>query len=235
MPINPRTVLKQVALRTLHLSGTSQGDLESAYDGLTLDGADVPLSAFVDAAVASEAKIAHIIANDKLHPYRIDLYGRSDTLAPGDEVPSFTDEAVPFIGVFSQISDATTSMALTEAPIQQVRRFMRGNYTTAIHNYSIQGTRVYHTRDNVIFEGCAWSRDLAAARFAEDADDDSPLPAAVEQLWVADVLAHLAQEGWFTAESSHYQGLAATGFAQLANRIAPAIIDAQSTNDPRLG
>jgi hypothetical protein len=127
MSIDPKRIFAQVALRTLQLDGSNQADLQVSYDAGTLDGADLPSPALVDSVLASEGRIAHLIGMDKLNPFRMDLYGKSDDLASGDEVPGLDEDGFEFLGVYSQVTDSDDDTPLTEQPIQVVRRFLRGS------------------------------------------------------------------------------------------------------------
>lgn len=238
MATDPRRVALQVALRTLQLQGTSQNALEVAYltSLTTLDGADVPVSGLIDAVVSTEAELAEIISSDKANPYRAAFYGRSDDLASGDEVPSESDEGVKFIGIFSQVNDSVSNLPLTEQPIQAIRRFLRGSYSTAIYSYALYGGRIYHTRSstNAYIEGCVWDRTAARARFASGATSLSPLPTVLESTWVARTIAFLVHEGWLVQEASYYMQFAESGIAKLKGRNTdlPVLPTAQATANP---
>lgn len=232
--IDPKRIATQVALKTLQLTGSDQAELVTSYQGglAALDGAELPSFAIVDAIVASEAKLAHLIATDKLSPYRAELYGRSDALPSGTEVPALSDEDLPFIGVFSQVVDSADDITLTEQPIQAVRRFLRGDYTTEIYNYAISSSRIYHTREAAYFEGCVFDRDAAAGRFSVTSSEPSPLPEAWETFWISDVLASIAKETWFIQEAQYYLNIANREQSQLMARDTPLMLNPQATNEP---
>lgn len=238
MAINPKRVLAQVALRTLQLTGTTQATLETSYEtadlSTVLDGADVNYQAMVDAVLAAEAELAEVVGADKQNPYRSLLYGRSDNLVSGTEIPIESDESVKFIGVFSQVNDATDNLPLTEQPIQSIRRFLRGSYESEIYNYSLQAGRIYHTRDNVYLEGCVWSRTAAVARMVAASTALSPLPTVLESTWVARAISFLPQEGWLLQEASYYAEFAAAGVAMLRGRSLdmPSLPDSRATSNP---
>jgi hypothetical protein len=240
MAIDPRRILAQVGLRILHLDGTDHDDLEESYSTANLesvmDGSDVPYSALVDTVLASEAFLADLVAGDKHNPHRAALYGRSSDLASGALVPANTNGGIEFIGVYSQLSDATDNMPLQEAPIQQIRRHLRGGYSVEIYQYALVGGRVYHTRDNAYFEGCAFSRTAALARMDSSSEDLSPLPAALEGAWVAHAIASLPQEGWLANEAGYYAEFAANaiGLLRQRNLELPALPSAQATPRPAI-
>lgn len=220
MAIDPRRVLQQVALRVLHISGSTQAQIESAYTTLTLDGADVSQTGMIHAVIATEGQIADLIGGDKGHPYRAALYGRSDNLADKAEIPAESDEGVKFVGVFSGVNDSTTHEPLTEGTVQEIARYRRASadrYTTDIRKYKFWGGRLHHTRTRAYIEGCVWSRAAALARFTQTSPL-SPIPTAYEPAWVAQAIAFLVQEGWLVQEASYYQNFAASSFTAMKNR-----------------
>jgi hypothetical protein len=239
MSIDPKRIFAQVALRTTQLTGSDQATLDLSYQDAVnlLDGAEVPATSLRDAILASESRIAHLIGMDKLNPFRMDLYGKSDDCASGDEVPGMDEDGFEFVGVYSQITDSDDDTPLTEQPIQVVRRFLRGTYKSAIYNYALQSARVYHTRTNVYFEGVVWSYEQAALRFNPDATDLSPIPNALESLWISDTIANLVIEGWLIPEANHYLQLAAAGVQLLRMRdtTMPVLPTATATAEPVKG
>jgi hypothetical protein len=235
MSIDPKRVAVQVALRSLQLQGTDQASLDASYvTGYTaLDGAEVPATALVDSVVAIEGQLADLIGGDKQNPYRSNLYGRSDDLASGEIIPTEDEDGIAFVGLFSQINSSDDDLPLTEQPIEVIRRFLRGSYTTEIYNYSLQAGRFYHTRDRAYFEGCSWSRTQAYQRFGSGTLL-SPIPIAYEPVWIAGTLAFLAQEGWFSSDGGYYAQLAAQGIAMIKNRETemPVLPTAMATAAP---
>lgn len=220
MAISPKRVALEIALRTQQLSGVNQAALELAYQtGYTsLDGADVPVSGLVDAVIAVEAELHEVIANDKAHPYRNFIYGRSEDLVTATEIPIESDEGVKFIGVFSGVNDSADHMPLTEGTIQEIIRFLRGSYTTEIRKFKMFGGRLHHTRDEAYFEGCVFSRNAALNRFGTSSTSPSPLPDSLESIWVARGIEFLAMEGWLVQEGQYYGNFAQSGIARLKAR-----------------
>lgn len=236
--IDPQRIAIQVAMRGNQLPGEDQATYDAAYtDGLAaLDGTEWPKSAIIDAVLMAEAEIADMIGKNTASPYRLDLYGRSSSLASGANIPSTDDEDTPFIGVFSQINDQTDNLPLTVQPIQVVRRWLRGNYKTEIYYYAEHGARCYHTRTKVYYEGCVWSRDDAYRRItAVGTHDLSPIPDGLEGGWIAIALTKLVVEGFFLTEAGYYGGLAAQVPAIIAGKAAPFVLDAMPTNEPVKG
>jgi hypothetical protein len=226
-------------MRTLQLEGTNQADLEMSYNATlaTLDGADVSVSSLRDAVLSAEARIALLIGMDKLNPFRMDLYAKSDDVASGEEVPGLSEDGFEFVGVFSQVTDSDDNTPLTEQPIQVVRRFLRRDYKSQIYNFALHSARVYHTRTNVYFEGVAWSYEQAKNRFNSDATDLSPIPDALETLWIADTISSLVTEGWLIAEAGYYQQVAAASVQLVRARetTMPVLPTATASAEPIKG
>jgi hypothetical protein len=224
MSIDPKKIALQVALRTTQMTGDDQAELESTYStGLvaSLDGKQIPLSALKDLVVTVEAEIAGVIANDKNHPFRAALYGRSANLASGALIPS-TDNAVTpveFIGIFSGVNDVSGDVPLLEADYTEVRRFLRKSadrYITTIKKFAFFNGRIYHTTATAYIAGCVFSRTAALARLTST--DLSPLPVQCEGMWIARCCQLAAQEGWFLGEGGYYAGIAEQGMMMLKNR-----------------
>lgn len=235
MSIDPRRVAVQVALRTLQLQGVSQSALATAYTaGYTaLDGADVPVGGLVDAVIAVEAELVEIIANDRAHPYRALFYGRTDDLPTNSEIPKESDELIPFTGIFSGVNDYLDHRPLTEGPIQEITRFLRGNYVSEVRKYKMVAGRLHHTRDWAYIEGCVWSREHALERLVEGTAV-SALPTSLESTWVARTIEFLAQEGWLVQEGQYYGNFARTGIERLRGRDteSPQFPNSDSTSNP---
>lgn len=233
MPIDPKRIVVQVALRTLQLTGTQQAALETSYQNTTLDGADVPLSGLKDAVIAVEAELAHIIANDRTHPYRSLFYGRSDDLPSGARIPSESDEMVRFVGIFSGLVDSVSGRPLTETTIQEMNRFMEGHYQGRTYKYVFSSGRVFHTRSQIYLEGCVWSEAEARTRLFPGLRNSS-IPNALEATWVARTIQFLAQEGWLIPEGGYYAQIAESGIAMLRSRNtdAPQLPAVEATANP---
>lgn len=240
MAIDPKRVAVQVALRTLQLSGETQAELTTSYSlgFATLDGADVPVTALVDAVLATEAELAEVIANDAAHPYRKLLRGRSEFLAHKDEIPTTDEDGVRFIGVFSGVNDASDNEPLTRGSIQEIRRYNRtsdaGRYTTDIRLYEFFNGQLHHTRTRAYIDGCVWNRNTAYNRITTAGDFRSPLPTSLESTWVARTIQFLASEGWLINEAQFYGNFAESGFARLRNRSLdmPVLPDQAQASNP---
>lgn len=226
MSISPKRVANQVFLRMRHLEEGAQAEIETAYTTsgfTTVDGKQVPVSALKDAVVAMEAEIAGMIANDRNHPFRAALYGRSADLLTGSLIPS-TDSSlteVEFIGQFSGVVESATNLPLKESDLDEINRFNRKStdrYTTVVRKFKLFSGRIYHTVANAYIEGCVFSRTEAINRLENSSSDLSPLPVQCEGLWIAKTLEFMAQEGWFVPEAQFYGSFADKAEARLKRR-----------------
>jgi len=231
----------QVALRSGQLEGQDQESLEWTYDHDLLvgflDGAEVPYSAIKDSILDAEALLAEVIANDGNHPGRRFLTAQSSTVASQDPIPTAESGGDEFIGVFSGIYDATDGEQLTEGSIGEIRRALRGSATwmslTTIYKYHMTAEKIFHTRTNVVFEGCAWDRDTQETAF-ETAAGTSPLPAGWVNLLIVTALSTLSQEAWFQGDAAMYGQMASTmlAIAKARELTMPSLPDTTMVAEP---
>ncbi len=123
MPFTYLPCKRQAALRLAQLIGTSQATLEAAYAGAwatALDGAEIPISGFLDIAMMVEKEIATVIGNNPNHPARSMLYGRSVNQASLDNTPTVDNNNVEWVGVFDAIIDAASGKPMTSQPPQTI-------------------------------------------------------------------------------------------------------------------
>jgi hypothetical protein len=193
--------------------------------------------ALSDAILASESRLAHLIGMDKLNPFRMDLYGKSDDLASGDEVPGLDEDGFEFVGVYSQITDSEDDTPLTEQPIQVVRRFcaapIKPQSTTTLFNR----LGFITPEPMFIWKALFGPMNRPTCGLRTDSTDLSPIPNALESLWIADTIANLVREGWLIPEANHYLQLAAAGVQLLRMRetTMPVLPTATATAEPVKG
>lgn len=216
--INYQNIAKAVALRAAQIEGGDANARDLAYEhgdvGEKMDGVEVPYSALKNDILAVEQELAEMVGNSNNAIYRNALAIVSANVAgnvvAGADIPTANASSIPFIGSFDSINDAVTGKPLTEMPLQWVlRRIENKNsfFKVPAFKYAFSGTKIYHTVANAVFRGCGWDYATQFAQF--DALGTSPLPPALETLWICKVLGGLAQESWFVEESVFYSRLAA--------------------------
>ena len=213
---------------------TNAAAREALYAGAianAVDGMEIPLSALKQSVLASEKRIADIVGRTKNPILRRALYAVSANIASGDQLPYQPTGAVgEFVGNFAAVIDAADNRPLTEKTKQEVLRRIDNVgdfYKLPAYHYCIEDTRIFHTRENVKVEGCAW--DYAAQSAAYDAAGNSPLPEHLEIFWIADVLAHLAQENWFVNDAQVFSQIAARCEQMLLQGVIPQAVLPDST------
>jgi hypothetical protein len=213
MAIDYQNVCKIIALAAAQIEGGDAQARESALQvndiSTKMDGTDVPYTALKIHVLAVEKELAEMVGNSNNAIYRSALKIQSEPVASGAEVPTANASNIPFIGAYDGIFDAETDTPLTEMPVQWVRRRIANPNTffrIPMYVYAVQGTLIMHTVEEAYFRGCGW--DYATQSAAFDALGTSPLPQALELRWAFEVLAGLAQEGWFIDESGIFRALA---------------------------
>ena len=212
MTIAYARIAREVALRANLLRGGTPAARNTDYSTAPLtttliESIDVPLDALKDSILMAESEIAHLIGNSNNPQFRAALAAASASVASGGDVP-LVSGSNPFVGVFDAIVDASDGTPLTEVPKRVlVRRVSNAGtfWKIPAYHYCIEGTKIFHTRTNVIFRGCVWDYTTQTAAYP---GSNSPLPAELEGFWVAKTLASLARENWFVAEADFYKSIA---------------------------
>lgn len=198
MPIPYESIKVQAALKLAQIKGATQAELETYYTGAwasALDGAEIPITGFRDQILMIEKTFAEAIGDNPSHPARSLLYGASVALSTGDAIPNTSSASYEWVGVFDSVVDSDDGLPLTAQPIQTINDLNNVYYDdTAFYYYAMFGNNIYHTRDEVILQGCVW--DLTTQETEYDADGDSPLPQYLANGLVSGVIASAPQVGW---------------------------------------
>jgi hypothetical protein len=207
-------ISRAVALRANQLKGGDAAAREAAYQNSNLitqmDGVEVPYSALKQTILAVAKELAEKIANSNNSLFRAALRAVSASLGSGSDIPLFDANGARFVGKFDAVVDALTGRDMTEKGKREIYRRLENPgeiFVLPSFHFAYEGTRIIHTRPSVVLRGCAWNE--IAQSIAYDAQGTSPLPSALEMLWVCKVLAVLPQENWLVQESGVYAQLAA--------------------------
>lgn len=202
--------------------GTSQSTLETAYTGSwasMLDGAEIPRTAFKDQILACEKELAQMIGNSPQHPARSLLYGRTANLNDLSAIPTVDNASKEFVGVFDSCSDASTNQPCTWMPVQTIADIVDATSffgaTNLFYYNTSNGNYIRTTRSTVFLQGCVW--DYTTQSTAYDADGNSPLPTALEAVWLDGVTARAAQIGWVEDKTGYFAQLYQQGQASFMN------------------
>jgi hypothetical protein len=241
MSILYRNIAFAVALKTNQLAdAVSAAAFETVYTAATLAtalaGVEIPLSEFKRMTLASEKRIGEAIAMSSLTNYRSSLYGLTDPILSGAQIPRTDTNGSELLGAFSNFRDQESHTLLTEKPKETIDRMNRlyadGHLRIRPFHYHRADNVLTHTREGVYAEGCFWSYDTQSAAF--DADGSSPLPQACEGWFIADILANASQEGWFVQEAGVYEQIAqkAEEDVKAGMMPAPSILDTTANSEP---
>jgi hypothetical protein len=202
MAIPYTRIIRQVIIRANVIpDATDNVALETAYAGAVADmfnenDANLSPTALKDTILASEKKIVELIANDKNGLYRVAFMQQSNNIASGGTAFNQSVSGIEFIGIVDGIYDSLDGRPLTEKSLEEVQRRNRltSSFKMPAYHYAKVGEIIYHTRPNVIQRACAWN--YAAQEFSYRNNLNSPMPQALESMWVADVMCNLPQETW---------------------------------------
>lgn len=189
-------IIRGIALRAGLLRGGSLPSLETSYASnpiTAFDFTDVDAGTFQstkDAALLAEEDFAQTIANVGNHPWRKLLGSQTAAIATGAEVPATNSGGTQIIGIYGSIRNSSSGIVCTEQPLEVVRRIAAETWRTyPLYYYKIDGTRIYHTRTNVVIDVCGYSRTAQAV--ALEANGSMLLPDVLEGALVARGMCYL--------------------------------------------
>lgn len=188
MSVLYHVVLRSLAYRIGALRGQHLASLETSYAAGTLTLAELndkapPLTALKDALVRAEESLVREVAAEREHPWRQSIGGVTASLANESALPAVDSLSRTIVGPWGGVYDASDGSALTEQPLDAIRRRVRNANTffkLPVYHFRIDGGRIYHTRTNVVIRVCAY--DAATQRTAVDANSAMLLPDAAEDL-----------------------------------------------------
>ena len=239
MPYPYQNVAKFVALRSLQISGGDSAAREALYDvtdiGASMDGVEVPPSALKQDVLAQAKEIAWMIGTSNNPGFKAAIAIRSGGESYGDPVPKTGAGGVPFIGDFDGVYDDIDDLPLTVQPIQVIRRRIQNAgsfFKLRPYFYHIDGSVIYHTRaQDTYFRGCGWDED-AQSELYDTAGGLCPLPQELQVLHGALVLANIAQEDWFVADSAFWGRVALFGIQKFFPSIKAKMPSTQNRPEP---
>lgn len=183
-----------------------------------LDGAEIPITAFKDTILYIAKEIAQTIGNNPSHPFRSFLYARTDTLTDLSSTPTVADDGSEIVGVWDSCAEEGTNIPLLWTPTQTISDTLNSFFDDIdLYYYNITGNFIRGTRPEFFLQGCKWNEEDQSDAY--DADEDSPLPEALEALWCDGVVERAAQVGWVDSANvtPYYSNLYRQGLAQIAN------------------
>lgn len=228
-------IIKQVALKSGQIGDrASASAFNTMFDGAINDlitGLEIPRAALKMAILASEARIAALVAKQKNPVLRTALYGKTGEILSGALLPNFDTNNVRFFGNFGNVLDFDNDHPLSEQPKQVVmRRIENANefFILGAYYFCLEDSRIFHTRAAVYLEGCVWNRAAQLTAY-DNANGTSPLHEELETFFIADVLANLPQEDWFVSEAETYRRIADKCETDLMRGVIPNVVLPSST------
>ncbi len=122
-----------------------------------------PPGAIDDAIIDAQSDFIWCICDTAGHPWRELYKSHTDPIANGARVPAYDWQAVNIIGPFGPAYDALTGEPVEPIAVNRIRRTRRADYHLLPYfYYAIHDGRMYHTRDGVILDCCAYDRRLVS-------------------------------------------------------------------------
>jgi hypothetical protein len=237
MSILYQSLAKAIALRVNQLADAVSSDVfEDEYSSNPLvdimDGLELPHTALRQAIIDAEAEIVAMIGNSSNVQLRSALQADSPVLVMEADYPvdiPVNSTKGKFFGKFDGLYNAITHLPLQMLEKQVVLRRIRnaGGFYKLKHDcYFIEGSKVFFAcstsktgcscsttasctctgKSEAYFRGVGWSRNVAESAY--DSESKSVLPDQLANLWIALVLASVAQENFFMAQAGWYNNKA---------------------------
>lgn len=212
------TILRETMKRVNGIAGAQAAAMATNYavSPLTTTEADDPVYslAFVkDVIVDVHGRLALEIASvaDPMtgigcHPWRSFFADVTASVAHGAALPTVGSGGKNIIGVLGRAVNAgDTDYLLTPASAERVsawRLYVSTLYTSGAWMYHINGSKVYATVSNIIFECCVYERADYSAFTGNMA-----LPDVLADALVAGSVAGLLIEDEYAAQCAYYRGM----------------------------
>lgn len=234
MAVSYQQLLHSTALRINALVGTQFAALETTYATATLTAAnfrsaDWPFSSFRDAILMAVGEFVAAICETGNRPERAAFESTTIALGNAAAIPATDSGGVnKIIGPYGAVTDASDSNALTEQPVETVRRLVREYWRIfPLYYYAINGGRIYTTRPNVVIRVATYSRSVQETLW--NSGGNMPLADHHEAGVVARALSHMAakhtllSDGVMAYRELGDQALIATraGITSVTNKVQP--------------
>lgn len=176
-----------------------------------------PFTSVKYALINAEEKLAHAIANTSGHPWRASLAGVTASIANEAVLPITSSAGAGIIGALGSVYDATDGTACTKKPLAVIRRRVRNAAAFpvggSIYHYNIDGSRIYHTRTNVVIDVCVYNRVTQLA--ALTANSNMLLPDVLDEALICGAVAFLVRDDEFTTQAGLYAAYFASAISMI--------------------
>lgn len=214
-------IVREVAKRVNGIAGATAATMATNYavDPPTTTEIDDPvfnLAYIKDVVIDVHGRLALEIASvqDPVtgignHPWRPYFADVTASVAHGGNLPTTGTGGKAIIGAFGRCYNAgDTDYVLTPASLERVSQYRANNgvggiYTAGVSMYAINGTKVYATVANVVFDVCVYERaDLVTAMAA---NGNMTLPDALADALVAGSVASIIVEDEYANTAAYYK------------------------------
>jgi hypothetical protein len=223
-----RTIVREVARRVNGVAGSSASTVETNYatSPLTATQIDSPvwnLSFLQDIAIDVHGRLALEIASVQdpqtgigCHPWRSFFRDVTANIAHAGNFPTTGSGGKTIIGAWGRPRDASdTDQFLTPASAERVSNFKNfsGVYTNNPWLYHVNGSIVYHTTTNIVFEVCVYER--ADQVTAVGANGNIVLPDVLTDCLVAGAISAAVIEDEYASQVAIYGDIYKAGIAAI--------------------
>jgi hypothetical protein len=169
MALTYNTVLREVAVTTNALAGTATpAGLNAVYNTVPLTIANFnaatgsavfPFNFLLDKILNAQEALFMALAFTPANPLRGFIESQTDALPYG--APILVNAAsLPVIGTYGAVRDAESGEPCTLNELEQIRlRHLASSWMILqVYEYAILDKRIYHTREEVIVDVCAYVR-----------------------------------------------------------------------------
>lgn len=212
-------IVREVAKRVNGIAGATASAMATNYavDPPTTTEIDDPvfnLAYIEDVVIDVHGRLALEIASvqDPVtgignHPWRPFFADVTASVAHGGNLPTTGTGGKTIIGAFGRCYNASdTDYVLTPASLERVSQYrfnVGGIYTAGVSMYAINGTKVYATVSNVVFNVCVYERaDLVTAMAA---NGNMTLPDVLADALVAGSVASILVEDEYANTAAYYK------------------------------
>lgn len=221
MSLPYRYILRQASRSINAVTGTNKTDLEAAYTTSPLTATQIgntnfTISMIIDKMLGVVGEIVHAYTSVPGHPFRAFNLSQTSNLANGAARPSVNSAALPIVGAFGTVRDATDQTVCKKQPGQIIEAIRAGmtdqSLTGSYYYYDWFEDRIIHTRTNVVIDVCTW--DLAT-QLALVAAGNAPIPDVCMPLAVAGLVSELIVDDEFVQQAGIFRSYFGEGVADI--------------------
>jgi hypothetical protein len=203
-------IQRAVMLKANELNAADASTLASVYSVTTIGqtelndrGIEFPFAAINDALLDVGGQIVGRIGENVSSPYRSYFHDTTDSLTDGARMPEYSQAGHPVIGRIGSVRDSTTSEELEMVPRQVVKGADSITLKVSPHLYSIDGSRIWHTRTSVVADVVVWESQVERYWLESSPRGICPFPDALHPTLVNGALSILFR-GAFNIEQAKY-------------------------------